>query len=145
LFWIPSKDRYLTQHVKEEMRKANTDLAVIPDDMTSQLQVLDAVVNKPFKDHLRQLYSDCLLEGNHALTPGGKLKKPSVTMLGEWILTDRGRISRESILAGFKKCCISNALDGAEDDNLWQDVKYENDDSDCEDDGDEQSDREDSG
>jgi hypothetical protein len=47
-------------------------------------------------------------------------------------------------LAGFKKCCISNALDGTEDDILWQDVEDENDDNDCEDDGDEQSDREDS-
>jgi hypothetical protein len=71
---------HLTQQVKEEMRKANTDLVVIPSGMTSQLQVLDVVVNKPFKDHLRQLYNDWLLEGNHALTQGGKLKKPSVTM-----------------------------------------------------------------
>jgi hypothetical protein len=106
--------------------------------------VLDVVVNKPFKDRLRQLYSDWLLEGNHALTPGGKLKKPSVTMLGEWVLTAWRRIFSESILAGFKKCCISNALDGTEDDILWQDVEDGNDDSDCEDSGDEQSDREDS-
>jgi hypothetical protein len=71
--------------------------------MTSQLQVLDVVVNKPFRDHhLRQLYNDWLLEKNHALTPCGKLKKPSVTMLGEWILTAWGRISSESIRAGFK-------------------------------------------
>jgi hypothetical protein len=40
---------HLTQQVKEEMRKANTDFIVIPGDMTSQLQVLDVVVNKPFK------------------------------------------------------------------------------------------------
>jgi hypothetical protein len=135
---------HLTQQVKEEMRKANTDLIVIPDGMKSQLQVLDVVVSRPFKDHLRQLYSDWLLEGNHALTPGGKLKKPSVTILGQWILTARGRIFSKSILAGFKKCCICNALGGTEDDILWQDVEDENDDSDCEDDGDEQSDMEDS-
>jgi hypothetical protein len=67
--------------------------------MTSQLQVLDVVVNKSFKDHLRQLYNDWLLEGIHALTPGGKLKKPSVTMLGEWILIAWGRISSEPKLA----------------------------------------------
>jgi hypothetical protein len=48
-----------------------------------------------FKDHLRQLYNDSLLEGNYALTPGGKLKKPSVIMLGEWILIAWGRISSE--------------------------------------------------
>jgi hypothetical protein len=40
-------------------------------------------------------------------------------------------------------CCISNALDVTEDDILWQDVTDENN-SDCEHDGDEQSDREDS-
>jgi hypothetical protein len=132
-----------TQQVKEEMRKANTDLIVIPGSI-SQLQVLDVVVNKPFKDHLRQLYSDWHLEGNHALTPGGKLKKPSVTMLGGWIQTAWGKISSESVLAGFKNCCMSNALDGTEDDILWQDVEDENDDGDCEDFGDEQSGREDS-
>jgi hypothetical protein len=42
---------------------------------------------------------------------GGKLKKPSVSMLKEWILTAWERISRESTVAGFKMCCISNALD----------------------------------
>jgi hypothetical protein len=67
---------HLTQQVEEEMSKANTNLVVIPGGMTSQLQVLDVVVNKPFKDHLRQLYNDWILEGNHALTPCGKLKKP---------------------------------------------------------------------
>ena len=27
---------------------------------------------------------------------------------------------RRSIIHGFKKCCISNALDGSEDDVLWE-------------------------
>jgi hypothetical protein len=79
------------------MREANADLIVIPGGVTSQLQVLDVVVTKPFKDHLRQLYNDWLLEANLVLTPGGKLKKPSVTVLWEWILTAWGRISSESI------------------------------------------------
>ena len=35
----------------------NKNLVVIPRWMTSQLQVLDVVVNKQFKDHLKQLYS----------------------------------------------------------------------------------------
>jgi hypothetical protein len=65
------------------MRKANADLTVIPGGMTSQLQVLDVVVNKHLKDHIRQVYNDWVLRGNHAFTEGGKLKKPSVTMLRE--------------------------------------------------------------
>jgi hypothetical protein len=36
----------------------NTVLVVKPGGMTFQLQVLDVVVNKPFKDHLKQLYSE---------------------------------------------------------------------------------------
>ena len=135
---------HLTQEVKEEVKKANTDLVVIPGGMSSQLQVLDVVVNKPFKDHLRQLYNDWLLEGYHALTPSGKLKKPSVALLGEWILTAWGRISSDSIVTGFKKCCISNALDGTEDDILWREESNnycasESEDGDCdESDGDSQ-------
>jgi hypothetical protein len=31
---------------------------IIPGGMTSQLQVLDVVVNKPFKDHLKRQYSN---------------------------------------------------------------------------------------
>lgn len=111
---------HLTADVKEEITKNNTDLVVIPGGMTSQLQVLDVVVNKPFKDHLRQLYTDWLLKGNHALTPSGKLKKAPVSLLAEWILTAWRRISPESIVSGFKKCCISNAMDGTEDDIIWQ-------------------------
>jgi hypothetical protein len=43
----------------------NTNLVVIPGGMISQLQVLDIVVNKLFKDHLKQLYSEWLLAGDH--------------------------------------------------------------------------------
>jgi hypothetical protein len=35
-------------------------------------------------------------------------------------LTAWERISSESIVTGFKNCCICNALDNTEDDFLWQ-------------------------
>jgi hypothetical protein len=35
----------------------------------------------------------------------------------EWILKAWNQISEESIRKGFKKCYISNALDGSEDEN----------------------------
>lgn len=114
---------HLTPQVKKEINNSNTDLVVIPGGMTSQLQVLDVMVNKPFKDHLKQLYTNWLLGGGHALTPTGKLKKPSIALLGEWILKAWAWISSDSIVVGFKKCCITNALDGSEDDILWRDVQ----------------------
>jgi hypothetical protein len=45
----------LMPDVKSVFHAMNTDLVVIPGGMTSQLHVLD--VNKPSKDHLKQLYS----------------------------------------------------------------------------------------
>jgi hypothetical protein len=54
------------------MRKANTDPILIPGGMTLQLQVLHMIINKPFKRHLEQLYSDWFVKGNCALPSGGK-------------------------------------------------------------------------
>lgn len=113
---------HLTPDIKGTIRDMNTDLVIIPGGMTSQLQVLDVVVNKPFKDHLRQQYSDWLLAGNHSLTPTGKIKKPSIQQLAGWISTAWQRITPESIVRGFKKCFISNAMDGSEDDVCWKDA-----------------------
>jgi hypothetical protein len=55
----------LTEKVKTVASNLlNMDLVIIPGFMTSQLQVLDVVVNKPFKDRLHCLYGDWLLSGN---------------------------------------------------------------------------------
>jgi hypothetical protein len=39
-------------------------------------------------------------------------------------------IPESIIIRSFKKCCISNALDGSEDDILWEDDGEDIDDSD---------------
>lgn len=109
---------HLTPDVKSKTASLKSDLVVIPGGLTSQLQVLDVVVNKPFKDHLWQQYSEWHVAGDHALTPSGKIKKPSVALLCQWIISAWAMISSESIIKGFKKCCLSNALDGSEDDVL---------------------------
>jgi len=38
-------------------------------------------------------------------------------------------IPESTIVRYFKKCCISNALDGSEDDILWEDDDEDKDDS----------------
>jgi hypothetical protein len=92
---------HLTPEVKFANHAMNTDLMVIPGGMTTQLQVLDVVVNKPFKDHLNQLYSEWLLAGDHILTPTGKIKKPSAALLCQCIkdimATDLSRSDSERI------------------------------------------------
>jgi len=58
--------------VNNAIRDMNTDLVVIPGRQRSQLQVLDVVVNKPLKDHLKSSHSEQPLAGDHALTLQGK-------------------------------------------------------------------------
>jgi hypothetical protein len=118
---------HLTQKVKTAASNLlNTDLMIIPVAMTSQLQGPDVVVNKPFKDRLRCLYGEWLLSGNCPLTPAGNIRRPSEALFGQWIKTAWDDISPESIVKGFKKCYMSNDMNGTEDDVLWEDDHEEN-------------------
>jgi len=47
-----------------------------------------------------------------------------------WIYNKISGIELVSLYSTFKKCCISNALDGSEDDILWEDDGEDKDDSD---------------
>jgi hypothetical protein len=47
-----------------------------------------------------------------------------------WVLAAWKAILESIIIRSFKKCCISNTLDGSEDDILWEDDGEDKDDSD---------------
>lgn len=111
---------HLTEGVKKKLQDDQTELAVIPGGMTSQLQPLDVCLNKPFKDHVRRLYSEWMASDSIALTPSGRLKRASPSMLAQWVADAWSAIPEEMVAASFKKCCISNRLDGTEDDELWE-------------------------
>ena len=49
-------------------------------------------------------------------TKGGNLRKPSITLWCNWILKAWEQIDHAVVVKSFKKCCISNNLDGTEDD-----------------------------
>uniref|UniRef100_A0A674N661 HTH CENPB-type domain-containing protein n=1 Tax=Takifugu rubripes TaxID=31033 RepID=A0A674N661_TAKRU len=78
---------HLSHPVKKQVKAMNGDLVIIPGGMTSQLQVLDVVVNKPFKDNLPKKYTEWLLSGDHALTPTGKIQILTLRLnkLKNWI------------------------------------------------------------
>lgn len=66
---------HLTVAVKEAVRDGSTDLVIILESMTSTLQLLDAVLNKPFKDHVREQDSEWLARDNPK-TPADRLRRP---------------------------------------------------------------------
>jgi hypothetical protein len=58
----------------------NTDLVMPGGGITSQLQVLDVVMNKQLKSFVKQLCVEWLLTEDHGLTPFGGIKKPNVIL-----------------------------------------------------------------
>lgn len=108
-----------TDAVKARLSDNRTDLVMIPGGMTSMLQPLDVCLNKPFKAHVKRLYTDWMAEGLHDLTPTGRIRKPDIALLCQWIVDAWKMIPDDMVRKSFKKCCISNRLDGTEDDAVW--------------------------
>ena len=50
-----------------------------------------------------------------SLTKAGNLKKVDVQTIAQWVKDAWSEISSEMIIRSFKKCYISNAMDGNED------------------------------
>lgn len=109
---LDSFRRHLGDSVRRKLKELCTDIVVIPSGLTSVLQPLYVSLSKPFKDNVRRLYIEWMAAGNYALTPGGKIKRPPIKMLCEWVLEAWNMIPRDIIGKSFKKTGISNRLDG---------------------------------
>ena len=48
------------------------------------------------------------------------MKRPSISNVCEWVKNSWQRVKSDSIVKSFKKCGISIALDGSEDDILYE-------------------------
>ncbi|CAB4413836.1 unnamed protein product [Rhizophagus irregularis] len=90
---------HLEESVKQKFKDNHVELAVIPGGLTSICQPLDIAINKPFKDNLRK---ECEVCG--------------------WVKRSWENVSEEIIIRAFKKCGISNALDGTEDDEIYKEI-----------------------
>lgn len=113
---------HLMDSIKKRLKDHNTDIAIIPGGLTSLLQPLDVSLNKPFKEHVRTLWSEWMAgDKDHEFTKGGRLKRPSITLWCQWVSKAWEQIDPAMITKSFKKCCISNALDGSEDSILFED------------------------
>jgi hypothetical protein len=89
----------------------NTDLVVVPSGMVCLPQPVNIYINKAFKERFRHQCEKWLLSK-------GRLKSASPSLLSHWISAAWKEVSMEVIIKSFKKCYLSNALDGSEDDSL---------------------------
>ena len=79
-------------------------------------------VNKPFKARLSEQYDRWISDCDRELMASGKIKRaPPYYVVAHWVSSTWTSIPAELVAKSFKMCCISNALDGMEDDLLWDD------------------------
>lgn len=112
---------HMTDDVKKKLQEGKTEQVCIPGGMTSLLQPLDVCINRPFKAHLKHFYLEWMATTVHETTPTGRLKKPTLTLICDWILAAWNLIPNDLVAKSFKKCCISNSLDGNDDSAVWDD------------------------
>ena len=115
----------MTDGVKDLLDRQNVDVAVIPGGLTPVLQPLDKCINKPFKAKVRAQYEAWMVNGPFTYTPSGKKRAPSKEIVLRWIDRAWREIPVDLITRSFKSYGINNALDGTEDDAVWDDKEEE--------------------
>ena len=130
MFALDAVKGHLTDSVKNQLPKMNTELVVMPGRIKSVLQPMDVSINKTFKDRLRQQYLTWISDPARELTETGKFKRAAPSEVPRLMSVAWKAIPESIIIRSFKKCCISNSLDGSEDDFLWEDDGEDKDDRD---------------
>ncbi|GES96510.1 pogo transposable element with KRAB domain [Rhizophagus clarus] len=116
------KGGHLEESVKNKFKQHDFHLAVIPAGLTSICQPLDVSINKPFKDIMRKEWHEWICQGGAGETEAGNLKRARISDVCGWIKRSWDAISNQIIFNSFKKCAISNMLDGSEDDMVYEEI-----------------------
>ena len=69
---------------------------------------------------MRRKYLSWMVTGPFEFTPAGKKKAPSRNLVLRWIKQSWREIPEEMVRKSFLTCGISNALDGTEDDAIYE-------------------------
>jgi len=56
----------------------------------------------------------------HHVTPAGRVKRPSISNVCKWVKNSWQWVKSETFVKSLKKCGIRNALNGSEDDILYE-------------------------
>ena len=82
---------------------------------------------------MRRKYLNWMMTGPFEYTPAGKKKAPLKNLVLRWVKQSWEEIPEEMVRRSFKTCGISNALDGTEDNAIYDDEMPEVADDDMED------------
>ena len=102
---------------------------MISGGLTRQLQPLDVSVNKPFKALMKKEWTSRMQSVGNDLTPTSRIMKASITQVCDWILRSWSGVNKEMFVKLFKKCSISNAMDGTDSSEDTNNTEIEEDDT----------------
>jgi len=68
---------------------------------------------------MRAEWNNGILNGEKSFTAGGAMRAPPLDILCNFVIKAWDKIKVETVVKSFKKCGISNSMDGTEDDLLW--------------------------
>ncbi|KAF4804536.1 pogo transposable element with KRAB domain-like protein [Turdus rufiventris] len=111
-----SMGAHKTQSVKALVKKTNSELAVIPDGLTKEVQPLDINVIRSFKAKLLITWENWMVEGEHSFMKTRRLHRPSYATVCQWIVDAWHKVSARTVIRGFAKADIIPGLttDGIE-------------------------------
>ena len=109
-----------TNSVKELLTKHKTSLVNVPPRCTSRDQVVDVLINKPFKDEVRSLLEDHLDKNLDQYVNGKINASQRRVLMTKWVGEAWSKVGKmkDSIIRSFKKYGLSVALDGNENDDV---------------------------
>ena len=106
--------------VKDLLKKHETSLVNVPPGCTSRVQVVDVLINKPFKDEVRALLEDHLDKNLYQYVDGKINASQRRALMTKWVGEAWSKVGKmkDSIIRSFKKYGLSVALDGSEIDEV---------------------------
>ena len=104
--------------MKKLLKKHKTSL--VPPGCTSHVQVVDVLINKPFKDKICCLFEDHLDKNLGQYVDGKINASQRRVLMTKWVDGVWSKVGKMkgSIIRSFKKCGLSVALDGSENDEF---------------------------
>lgn len=108
-------------HIDENVRNTfktehKTTTTVIPGGLTKKLQLLDILVNRSFKNHVREEWEKWMSEGIHTFTETGKMRSATHAEVCCWVIRAWKAVKVTAITNRFRKAGITSAPSAGEDD-----------------------------
>ena len=103
---------HCSDNLKKKCKECDIEILILPGGTTSFLQPLDVVVNKPYKDKLRELYQkwmiDKCLKQHEEDQINSYFKPPDDLQILQWIVEGKTAITQELMKMAFEKTGITN-------------------------------------